>query len=65
MSNQHQSGKDADHSESKKSGSQGSGTAPKSGNAGSSSGNQGGNQQSQTPKNGSTEGVKSSGPGKT
>jgi hypothetical protein len=64
MSNQHQSGKDSDHSESVRS-SQGSGGAQKSGNQGSSSGGQGGNQQSQTPKDGSTEGGKPSGPGKT
>jgi hypothetical protein len=64
MSNQHQSGKDSDHSESVRS-TQGSNAAQKSGNQGSSSGAQGGNQQSQTPKDGSTEGGKASGPGKT
>jgi hypothetical protein len=64
MSNQHQSGKDSDHSESVRS-SQGSGGAQKSGNQGSQSGAQGGNQQSQTPKDGNTEGAKPSGPGKT
>ncbi|MDB5936991.1 MAG: hypothetical protein JWQ01_4335 [Massilia sp.] len=64
MSNKHQSGKDADHAESVRS-TQGSDSSQKSGNQGSSSGTQGGSQQSQTPKDGSTEGGKPSGPGKT
>jgi hypothetical protein len=64
MSNQHQSGKDSDHSESVRS-SQGSDGVQKPGNQGSQSGSQGGNQQSQTPKDGNTEGAKPSGPGKT
>jgi hypothetical protein len=65
MSNQHQSGKDSDHSESVRS-SQGSGGSQKSGNQGSSSGGKDGNQQSQTPKDGNTDGAQQpSGPGKT
>ncbi len=59
MSNQHQSGKDTDHSDSVRS-TQGSDAAQKSGNQG--AGSQG-NQQ--TPKDGNTEGGKASGPGKT
>lgn len=62
MSNQHQSGKDSDHSESVRS-TQGSDAAQKSGNQGGST--QGGNQQSQTPKDGNTEGGQATGPGKT
>ena len=64
MSNQHQSGKDSDHSESVRN-SQGSSGSQKSGNQGSSSGGKDGNQQSQTPKDGNTAGAKPSGPGKT